>query len=602
MTTRQLLLPILLAILLAPPAPAQQLHSASTPVLPHKTVDVRNSVYDLLDYYQSNGVLEFLPQAKPYTNSLIFSYLQELQASEKLTEQEKQVVRKYLIDFSRYVNCFIVKDQHTENRFAAVGYAASLDAKLAGGDDGTYATSGIFEPFVAGQLGDHITVFGALGLGLERLAPDIFYESYVKNGAVHFPYQDKGYAHHPYQFDYETMYDHPDVDASSGGGNALHKNFTAAMLYHAELSGSWYHNAIRFSFHNNRRTWGYQPDNLTLSTHARRMPGLDLVIEPAKWLRYSMLVASTFHYANQRSGYKQDIYGYDLGDVQKMLTLQMVELTPLPWLQIAVTGGNIWSKRLELAYMMPFAFPHFTQIDVGDHDNLFMGLNLAVKIPRAGKAWFNLLIDEFSFINRSQPLLKMPRNRYAWQVGWDLPLPLPLTIARVSYTRVTPFVYTHYPETNFNTLSTRPLDMTYTHDGANIGFYLPPNSSELKINLSTLAFPDFKIELDTRYIIHGTNDLAGDTLQIFGDVYRHQFGGAEKYPLLDFTKDGLYDYTFFTQLSAEYRMRKGDGLGYYRLIGKVGYSDTWWESNDSGVAAPASMKLFSINVGLSVDF
>ncbi|MDD2323208.1 MAG: hypothetical protein PHT77_08770 [Bacteroidales bacterium] len=577
---------------------------AQFPTLAQKTVDVRHTVYQLLKYYETKGKLEMLPQAKPYSNEEVVCYLEILMRDSSLLHKDHEEVEGYLSEFTQPVNGMIFKQQKLDNHFAAVGAAASMQGSVAGGDHATWSTSNIIEPFIAAQLGDHISAFGALGLGIERLAPDCFYESYVKNGAVHFPYEEKGYACHPYTYDYETMYGHVNIDASSGEGNPLYKNLTAGMLYHAEISGSWWGNALRISFHNNRRAWGYSNDNLMLSSTARRMPGLDMVITPVSWLRYSMLIGSTFHYANQRSTYKSNIYGYDLGDVQKMLTLQLLEVMPWPWLQLSLSGGNIWSKRLELAYMMPFAFPHFTQIDVGDHDNLFMGTTIGARIPGTGKVWFSLWIDEFSITHRDDPLLKMPRNRYAWQTGWDAPLPVPRTTISLSYTRVTPYVYTHYPEYNFNTLTGRPLDMTYTHDGANIGFYLPPNSAEARLSIVTQFLPATTLKLESRYILHGTNDLAiaGDSLLITGDIYRYQENNVYDYPLLDFGRDGIYDHTWYTSLMAEHRIRPVPSQGYYRIFANLGYSHTRWEANQSGVTAPDPQKLFTFSAGLFLDF
>lgn len=591
------LLALLLALVFT--ATAQQ---PTTP-LPQKTVDVRNTVYDVLDHYEARGLLGFLPTVRPYSNSMVVEYLQELAEMPELSEKEKKRIHAYLSDFARPANGMIFKQEEGKNATTVVGASATIGGQNAFGDNGTWAMAQIFEPFVAGSVGQHISYVGAMGLSVERLAADCFHESYVKDGAVHFSYSDIGYAFHPYMFDYETMWAHVNIDASAGESKPIQDHLTAGMIYHGELSGSWHNNAIRFSFHNNRRSWGYSSDNLMLSARARRMPGVDLVIAPTTWLRYSMLVGSTFYYANQRAGYKENIYGYDLGDVQKMLTLQMLEISPFSWMQIALTGGNILSKRLELAYLMPFTFPHFTQIDVGDHDNLYMGFNMAFLIPHAGKAWLSVWVDEFSFTNRDQPLLKMPRNRYSWQAGWNLPAIAPFTTARISYTRVTPYVYTHYPETNFNTFTERPLDMTYTHDGANIGFYLPPNSAEIKLLVTTLAIDNITMELDNRFIIHGTNDLAlvADSLLITGDIYSPQNNNVYAYPLLDFTHDGIYDYTWYTQLKAEYRVRPGADRGYFRVYGTAGFSNTWWNSNQSGVTAPESQQLFTLSVGLSVD-
>ncbi|MDA3815788.1 MAG: hypothetical protein PF486_00295 [Prolixibacteraceae bacterium] len=571
----------------------------------NKTIPLNNSVYSLLDFYETKGNIGYLPVARPYSKGMIIDYLTRISATDDISIRERKIINNYLSDFTRPVNAFMIKQHQSENMYTVFGASANVGGRIGTGDNGTYSTSSIVEPFISGDLGKHISYFAGMGASIDRLAPDLFFDSYVKNREVHFPHQDIGYAFHPYQFDYETMWAHVKTSATSGEGGPLQNELTAGMIYHTEFSGSWFDNALRISLHNNRRSWGYSNNNLNLSAHARRFHGVDLLIKPNDWISYSMLVGSLFHYGNQRSGYKKNIYEYDLGNVQKMLTLHMIEFTPFKFMQFMFTGGNIWSKRMELGYVMPFVFPHFVQIDVGDHDNLSMSLNMALKFPTFGKTWFSVFVDEFSFVEREN-LLKMPRNRYAWQWGWNSSLLselIPLTQTQISYTRVTPFVYTHYPESDFNTFgSERPVDMTYTHDGANLGFYLPPNSGEFRFKVTNMAIPDLKVEFDNRLIIHGTNDLAGDSLQIFGDVYRHQTGDVYDYPLLDFKNDGIYDYTWYSQIRAEYRIRKGRGLDYYRVFGSLGYSTTWWEENDSGVIAPPGHDLFSVEFGLSVDF
>jgi hypothetical protein len=572
--------------------------------LSQKVVSIDNSVYDVLDHYETSGVLPFLPAARPYSKQMVVEYLNTLLQSPELSKTEKKYISNYVHDFERAVNGFIIRQEPSEKLFTVLGAAASIQGRNATGNNGSYSTSSIMEPFFAGDLGSNISYFAGMGGSIDRLAADPFYESYVKNGEVHFPHEHIGYSYHPYMFDYESMWAHVPLDASSGEGGPLQHVFTAGMIYHAELSGSWFDNALRLSFHNQRRSWGIGGNNLNLSARARRFPGVELIIQPNNWLRYSMLTGSLFHYANQSPWYKQNIYGYDLGNVQKMLSLHMVEFMPLNWLQISLTGGNIWSKRFEPAYILPFLFPHLMQIDVGDHDNLSMSLNVSVKLPQMGKVWFSTFIDEMRFVEREN-LLNLPRNRYAWQAGWNSTLLsslIPLTKTTLSYTRVTPYVYTHYPEADFNTFgSVRPVDMTYTHDGSNLGFYLPPNSAEIKLCITNLAIENLKLMLDNRYIIHGTNDLSSDSLQIYGDVYRYQTGDINAYPLLDFTQDGIYDYTFFTELSAEYRINKGDGLRYYRLISKLGFSHTQWEANKSAVSEPAPVNLLSFQLGISVD-
>ncbi len=574
--------------------------------LKHKLIPLSNQVYQVLDYYETKGELGFLPMAKPYTKIYIIGLLEKLAENDRLTDKEKKIINRYLTDFHFDTNGLTVYKQASKNSFALAGFSAETSVRTGAGDDGTWSMNLIAEPYLSGDLGEHLTFTAAMGLAVERLAPDLFYQSYTRNGKVNLPYQSLGYAYHPYQFNFETMWAHVLASAESGEGPPVKDELTAGMIYHTELNGSWFDGALQMSINNQRRSWGHDEHNLMLSSTARRFPGIELKIQPASWIRYSNLTGSLFSYANQSPGYRQNIYGYDLGQVQKNFTLHTLEFMPSKWLQITAAGGNIWSKRLELAYLVPFVLPHFTQIDVGDHDNLSLYFDVATQFPVIGKTWFGFYVDEFSFTTSGE-LLKMPRNRYAWQLGWKTSLLseiIPGTTSTMKYTRLTPFVYTHYPETDFNTFgSNRPLDMTYTHDEFNLGFYLPPNSGELNWKLVNVAVPDLILSLDNRLIMHGTNDLASTNVyQIYGDVYRHQMGAdIYQYPLLNFTKDGIYDWTIQSELKFDLKMRRAGILNYYRLVGSLGYSNTWWKANNSGVIAPESKNLFTGSLGIVVE-
>jgi len=576
--------------------------------LSNKIIPLSNPVYKLIDFFEAKGDLSFVPQAKPYTKVYIADLLAKLLEVDNLTDREKKMISKYLSDITQDSNGLVAYKQSNKSTFAIAGFSAETSVRTGSGDNGTWSTSLIGEPFLSGDLGKHLTFTAGVGLAVERLTPDIFYQSYTRNKQVVFPYQTIGYSYLPYQFNFETMWAHVLAEGTSGEGRPVKDDITAGMIYHTELNGSWFDGALQFSINNQRRAWGHDQSNLVLSSTARRFPGIELKIQPASWIRYSYVMGSLFSYASQDSNYRRQIYGYDLGDVQKNFTYHLLEFVPTRWLQISAGGGNIWSKRFELAYMIPFVMPQFTQIDVGDNDNLTMYFDVATLIPSVGKIWGSFFVDEFDF-KTSGKLMKMPHNRYAWQIGWKSNLLSEFitgTTSTLKYTRLSPFVYTHYPETDFNTFGNRALDMTYTHDEFNLGFYLPPNSSELNWNLVNIAVPDLVLSLENKLIIHGTNDLASTNIfQIYGDVYRQFYEEPNramiKYPYANFTKDGIYDWTMLSEFKFDWKIRKTRLINYYRLVGSLGYSKTWWESNASRVTAPESKSLFTGSLGIVVE-
>jgi hypothetical protein len=575
--------------------------------LQNKIIPLDNPVYPLLDQYEASGDIDFLPQARPYTKQVILKMLISLQSNPGISDKEKKVITRHIGDLTKASNGLNVYKQSGENGFAQVGVAGAISARKSFGDNASWSTSSPLLPYLSGDLGKHLTFHAAMGPAIERLSPDVFYQSYTRDQKVNFPYQSIGYSYMPYQFNYETLYTHTQISNKSPGQSNITREMAVGMLYFTELNGSWLNGALQLSMNNQRRAWGMDNSNLVLSSSARRFPGVELKMAPVKFFRYSLLVGSLFSYANQSAGYKKNIYGYDIGDSQNAFALHLLEFTPAKWLQLSASAGNIWSKRFEISYMMPLVFSHFSEIEVGDYDNLSMGVDIAFKIPKVGKTWLSVYNDEFDF-SASGPKLRMPRNRYAWQWGWKTSLLsafLPSTTSTFKYTRVTPFVYTHYIDARFNTFTSRPLDMTYTHDGFNLGFYLPPNSGEMSWSLVNMALPDLVLSLDNKLIIHGTNDLASENLyQIYGDVYRWQLGeDIYQYPLLNFTKDGIYDWSVISDFSFDWKVRKIKlmGLDYFRVKGSLGVAHTWWESNESGVVAPASQSLVSGSLGVAVD-
>lgn len=581
----------------------------SSPVrLAQKIVPLDHPVYTILDYYEASGELGFLPMAKPFRKGEIISLLERLQSLAHLSSRDKEVITGYLADFREETTGVKILSESSRNSYALVGFGAQVDTRHGAGENGVSSYALTPKPYLSADLGSHISLHASMGPSIEKMAPDLFFGSYTRNGEVHFPNLWTGVSFLPYRTDYESLYNHTLINEKWTGHSPFLHQWSVGFFYFTELSGSWFDHKLQVGLHNQRRAWGHAGENLLLSSTARRFPGLEAHFHPAPWLRFSWLTGSLFHPGGYSSSEAAAIYGYDTGVSHNLLTLQLLEIIPARWLHLSASSVNLWIKRPEPAYLMPFVFAHWPELEVGDYDNGGMTLDVALLFPRTGKLWFSFYNDEFSF-QRSGALLRMPRNRYGWQAGWKTTLParlLPGTLSTLRYTRLTPFIYTHYPETRVHAFMDRPVDMTYTHDGANLGFYLPPNSGEWCWSLVNTGLPGWTLSLDTRLITHGTNDLASYNLyQIYGDIYRHQFtpegGDIHDYPLTRFGHDGIYDRTFMTEFRFDRKVSMTSIVPYFRVAGSVGMARTRWESNDSGVMAPAPVNSFSGRLSLIVD-
>jgi len=108
-----------------------------------------------------------------------------------------------------------------------------------------------------------------------------------------------------------------------------------------------------------------------------------------------MITGSLFSYTSQQTDYMKDVYGYDLGQLENLFTLQILEYSPLKWFKLSATASTIWWKRFELSYFMPMAFTSFSKIESGGYDNQSIGFDVAFNIPEVGKTWFSFYSDQF---------------------------------------------------------------------------------------------------------------------------------------------------------------------------------------------------------------
>jgi len=540
---------------------------------------------------------------KPYSKIYIIKLLLKISKDDKLSVKERKIILQQLTDLYPDTNGLEIYKQEADRGFAMAGSGAELNFGKGTGDNGSWSSTYLIKPYFSGDLGDNLTFTAGVEAGLEQLSSGLFYESYTKDGKVHFPNEKYGYSYLPYQFSYKTSY----ITDVGGKNAAVDSSLQQVVSSNIELNGSWFDGKLRMSVNNQNRSWGHTEKNLLLSGGARRFPGIEMHLHPVSWFKYSYVVGSLFFIKAERANYKKGIYGEDLGSMQKNYSCHMIELVPTSWLKLTGAANAIWSKRFELGYILPFTAPPLVQNEIGDDDNPSLYIDIATKFPGFGKTWLGFYVDDFSWLGRWQMLKNVP-NKYAIQVGWKTTLLssiIPGTTSTLGYTRLSPFVYTHYPETAYAMGTNRPIDMTYTHDGSNLGYYLPPNSGELTWSLVNIAIPNLVLELDNRLIIHGTNDLASENIyQIYGDIYHHHEGNIRKYPIMDFTKDGIYDFTIQSELKFDWKIRTNKinkAPNYYRLNGSLGYSRTRWESNNSGVLAPPDYNILTGSVGIIIE-
>ena len=167
---------------------------------------------------------------------------------------------------------------------------------------------------------------------------------------------------------------------------------------------------------------------------------------------------------------------------------------------VGVGETMIYSGRgIELGYLTPLAFYKFIEMGIQDRDNGNLYFDLQTKFVKNLELQATFLLDE-DILNNLGDLEKYT-NKTAYQVGafWYQPFNLNDLSLIIEYTRIRPYVYTHYDIKN-----------NYSAFGANLGHRIGPNADELMFR-SNYNFNEWiRFSLEYRYQREGNNIYAED--------------------------------------------------------------------------------------------
>ena len=198
--------------------------------------------------------------------------------------------------------------------------------------------------------------------------------------------------------------------------------------------------------------WGYgQSGLLVLSDKAPSFPFVRLDINPTSWLRFNYIHAwlssdvidSTALFSTYRTGIYQDQYR------SKYLASHTLIVTPTNGLDISLGESIVYSDKLEVAYLIPIMFfraaDHYlsqASNNAGGNSQFFLGVSSRDQIKNT-HLYGTLFIDEITLEGLFNSAKQ--RNQFGFTLGGsvtDLPVDN-LTLA-AEFTKIFPYVYTHY--------------------------------------------------------------------------------------------------------------------------------------------------------------
>ena len=162
----------------------------------------------------------------------------------------------------------------------------------------------------------------------------------------------------------------------------------------------------------------------------------------------------------------------------KHLFLHSFMFDVAPWLDVGVYEAILFGPRLELTYFVPLKFLWHAQGIANFFDNSLIGLSAEIKPAARWRLPMTVYVDDASFNDLAQFNFDTKyKLTAATAVQWAPPVEQIRTVA-LSYEAVLPYMYTH-SVTNPYTGEANYLN--YLHQGQNLGTGLLPNSDRLAL-------------------------------------------------------------------------------------------------------------------------
>lgn len=195
---------------------------------------------------------------------------------------------------------------------------------------------------------------------------------------------------------------------------------------------------------------------------------------------------------------------------ERWFTLHRLSIRPLDRLQISITEFLTYSNRSsDLSYLNPVSPIFFSELENGDRDNAFMAIDIVAQPIDKIELYGSVLIDD---LNSLKDILKdnaVIDDDVAINFGAIASLPFASQFA-IGYTRVEPFVYTHWQQLN-----------TFEQRGQSLGHYLGPNADELEVRIKKWLPYRAWVQLSFKKVRKGFNPIDNEGIQILnigGDV------------------------------------------------------------------------------------
>ena len=579
----------------------------------HSSVHLDSQVYYILEQAELRGLCTPLPGIKPYTQAVVLEKINEILNSENskgLKEPERAILNQYIVRFSKpklgidwkrggYFNEAAIGKSET-----ALSVNAGIIADISG-SAGVYNSGGRHYGadiwlgiYMNGDVGRHASYnFDFLG-GLVKAPRDFLgkYNTYYETFPVHeetaapedeyvnrkINVYSEPLSHFPYTYQKRwdgSVFFFDDLK----GFDEWPNDFAGAYSLPAELTGSFLENKFIIRLGRIAHEWGSTPlgSSLAFNKMARPFVALETEFSPVSWFSIASLTGALEYY--NLDGIKDSSLTF-----QNMFSVTMYQFRYKSYFFFDFIDAVVYPKRFEPGYISPVTNNFFYQNNIGDFDNMALTANLKAQYPGLGNLWLSFFVDEMDL---TSDLLTLDRQMVALQGGVTILLPfLSFSSLKFSYTKVNPYCYTH--NRNFNPwFGDLRMETGYTNNGVSIGYYLPPNSDELLVQIKTMPAKNIAAHLQYQLIRHGADfggsAVDGSSLSSELDTRDRNTNPVSK---RFFLQDGAYHWMNIIRAGAEWNLPRLP----VTLFAEAGvvisfYTDIEEDANVTGEAHPFSV-------------
>jgi hypothetical protein len=455
---------------------------------------VGRDIYSFLDRLSQKGLIIFDDQIRPVPRKYIAQKLLEIiSEKDKLTHLEKEEAEFYLKDYgvetefikntSTYSLKYFAKDPY--GRLRLFSYEDSL-FKL-----NISPILGIEAGELAGSKYSHtwngLDLYGYIGNKL----------------GFSFDFRDNNETGNTID---RTKQFTPVTGVIAAKQTSLSLQYSEA---HTILATDWSWGEI--SIGKDFMQWGYGESGLlVLSTKAPSFPFIRLDIHPTDWLRFNYfhawLNSDVIDSASSYPSYINSIPSFSNRSIfrNKYLASHTIIVTPTRGLDISLGESIVYSDKLEIAYLIPINFFRLTDHylssandNAGGNSQFFFGLSSRDNIKNThlyGTCFIDELTVEGLFKSNDQ------RNQFGFMLGGALTdLPVENLTAVIEFTKIYPFVYSHYIPTQL-----------YTNSSYLLGDWMGNNADRIYASLNYRVIRGLQGTFWAQYIRKGESGTALD--------------------------------------------------------------------------------------------